>query len=39
MRLDYELINCEMDPGARPTNNILIKFEILPKFAVLWFNP
>ena len=30
MRLDYELINCEMDPGVCPTNNILIKFEILP---------
>ena len=24
-------------PGARPTNGILIKFEIQPKFAALWF--
>ena len=24
-------------PGARPTNDISIKFEIKPKFAVLWF--
>ena len=23
--------------GARPTNDILIKFEIRPKFEVLWF--
>ena len=24
-------------PGARPTNDISIEFEIRPKFAVLWF--
>ena len=24
-------------PGASPTNDISIKFEIQPKFAVLWF--
>ena len=24
-------------PGARPTNDIPIEFEICPKFAVLWF--
>ena len=24
-------------PGARPTNDISIEFEIQPKFAVLWF--
>ena len=24
-------------PGARPTNDISIKFEIRPKFEVLWF--
>ena len=24
-------------PGARPTNNTSIKFEIRPNFAVLWF--
>ena len=26
-----------MRPGARPTNDISIEFEIRPKFAVLWF--
>ena len=24
-------------PGARPTKNISIEFEILPKFAMLWY--
>ena len=24
-------------PGARPTSNISIEFEIRPNFAVLWF--
>ena len=24
-------------PGARPTNDISIEFEIRPKFAVFWF--
>ena len=24
-------------PGARPTNDISIEFEIRPKYAVLWF--
>ena len=27
----------DSDPGARPTNDISIEFEIGPKFAVLWF--
>ena len=25
------------NPSARPANDILIEFEIRPKFAVLWF--
>ena len=25
-----------LGPGARPTNDISIEFEIQPKFAVLW---
>ena len=27
----------QSQPGARPTNDISIEFEIRPKFAVLWF--
>ena len=28
---------CAHSPGPRPTNDISIEFEIIPKFEVLWF--
>ena len=33
----YPLLRAEDGPGGRPTKNILIKFEIWPKYVVLWF--
>ena len=36
--VDYLQYSHNIDtPGARPTNDISIEFEIQPKFAVLWF--
>ena len=31
------IISSEIRPGAGPSNDISIEFEIRPKFAVLWF--
>ena len=36
LKLEYSRITWSI-PGACPTNDISIEFEILPKFAVLWF--
>ena len=37
LMLVTELALLVLRPGTRPTNDISIKFEIQPKFAVLWF--
>ena len=36
-RCSNDIFILDLTPGARPTNDILIKFEICPKFGVLLF--
>ena len=35
--INIQILGCDGIPGARPTYNISIDFEIRPKFAVYWF--
>ena len=35
--IGFMTVHGEAEPGARPTNDISIEFEIRPKFAGLWF--
>ena len=35
--IDFGIHQHLMHPGARPTNDISMEFEIRPKFVVLWF--